>query len=196
MASPTHSFRHPGRPTRRESLERTTCRRTVANRLERVRARRAGAHDVAGLQPDGLARHRRHVARAGARHRVFRRVRVRRLRRLPGPASRRQDIEVDPAGVILVQLELAGSIPRAPRRALVKMQNDRGESRMFLTEFRSAALRIPGSRAPFVPEIGPDRSVRVALAPAVQPPACTRVSGVESRRVASARLAHTGTICA
>jgi hypothetical protein len=98
--------------------------------------------------------------------------------------------------VILVQLELAGSILRALAALWAKCEMHCGESRMFLAEFGSAALRIPGRRAPFVLETGPDRSIRVALAAAVQPPARTRVFGVESRRAASARLAHTGTICA
>ncbi len=195
MGSPTRSFRLPGRPTRRESLERTTCRRTVVNRFVRVRARRAGAHDVAGLQPDGLARHRRHVARAGARHRVFRRVRVRRLRRLPGPTSSRQGIEVDPADVILVQLELAGSILRALAALWAKCERHCGESRMFLAD-SDRLLCASGQASALVLETGPDRSIRVALAAAVQPPVRTRVFGVESGRAASARLAQTGTVCA
>ena len=68
--------------------------RSMAGRRVRLRPRCARADDLADLRPDGLARHGRDVARAGARDGVLRRVRLRRLRRLPGSPRRRRSIEL------------------------------------------------------------------------------------------------------
>src|SRR5271154_2788345 len=78
----TVSLTPSGLPMPEQDRERA-ARRAVARGLLRGCARGAGAHDLADLRSDGLARDDRDVPRAGARHGLVRRLRIRRARRLP-----------------------------------------------------------------------------------------------------------------